>query len=832
MDMKNTSSLLVVLPTWHFDQESSSLSPPSEFRTVSPFSSNLHFIYFSSRYNRIWINWPRDRYASVPVIFHLDLAELSGRIRFGVERSCSLVSFLKTPVTRISVRSEVGGDKYKLKDIPQISDYIVKKIKKWIRRRIVHPHAHRFRLIWPRNWWPKGTENLFLPEGGIPGERGLGGSASGSNSPVPMAVPVAQPAATPQKQASSGREPQQSTDNSSLPTRLSASASSFLTPQSLKGGRAFDFGFSSSSSASSSANPNSHSHQHSHAANPNNPTAGLRSSSSDHQQTHDQQQPSHKKQHQQQSSAPLGSSLVAPVAPLAIAAIASVTNPTVTMIHSNSNNPDSTSSSSKGTGGTGALGSIQEDGGGGDFFSHNSLQIKEKKWLSHLKQVSEKVGSGERGEVEVIQSSNTGEQQQSLVLSNSSSVSSPRRRERIIKQFYDKQRRRRGLSRTIARNSHKNGSAVVTTPPAPASSASLLSGSRRSSKSFPRSYSLSDFRKETAEVILSDILSRQETTTTTGGGGTGERRRTSFGSYEGVRGEGGGGSKQRSNSMFGLFPKDDSSMNGTDRERDRDSNTKDWLKIKGREAKAKFLEFKQKHFGDKDKDSTTNSVSSSGMSTSGHVSGSGHQESNLKSSAARIGGKIKGFFSNKDIDLGRERDRDSEREREGVPLSYSSSSTSHHPNSAPSSLRRSGSHDPQNEFLPSSSSSATTSRSLPQPVLIPDSSEQPRSADVGFDGEEERGRGGNYQGGVSSGNPSHRLSTTGNTMKGLIGSMFRSTETNTKEKEKESGKSADTDRKDGRVNAMLSKALSSVRQQLDKDKEKDKQKDDDGEEEN
>lgn len=110
---------------------------------------------------RFWLNWPRDRYASVPVFIHLDLAELQGRVRFGVKRSHSFLSFLKDPLTRISVRSEVGSDRYKLRDIPQVSDYIVRKLKSFIHRKIVYPQAHKFRLIWPRNWWPTGTENLF-----------------------------------------------------------------------------------------------------------------------------------------------------------------------------------------------------------------------------------------------------------------------------------------------------------------------------------------------------------------------------------------------------------------------------------------------------------------------------------------------------------------------------------------------------------------------------------------------------------------------------------------------------------------------------------------------
>eukprot|EP01039_Chlorochromonas_danica_P006027 gene6027-6637_t len=111
---------------------------------------------------KLFLNWPRDRYVSVPVILHLDLAELSGRIRFGVTKAYSFLTFLKDPMMRISVRSEVGNEKYKIRDIPQVSEFIERKLKNFIHRKIVYPHSHKFRLIWPRNWWPEGTENLFM----------------------------------------------------------------------------------------------------------------------------------------------------------------------------------------------------------------------------------------------------------------------------------------------------------------------------------------------------------------------------------------------------------------------------------------------------------------------------------------------------------------------------------------------------------------------------------------------------------------------------------------------------------------------------------------------
>ena len=62
---------------------------------------------------------------------------------------------------RINVRNEIGKGVFHIKDMPQISDFIVKKLKSFIHRKIVHPNSHKFRLIWPRNWWPEGTQDSF-----------------------------------------------------------------------------------------------------------------------------------------------------------------------------------------------------------------------------------------------------------------------------------------------------------------------------------------------------------------------------------------------------------------------------------------------------------------------------------------------------------------------------------------------------------------------------------------------------------------------------------------------------------------------------------------------
>jgi len=96
------------------------------------------------------------------VTLHLHLAECSGPIRFGVQRGHSFFSFVGDPIMRINVRNEIGKGVFHIKDMPQISDFVVKKLKSFIHRKIVHPNCHKFRLIWPRNWWPEGTEDFFM----------------------------------------------------------------------------------------------------------------------------------------------------------------------------------------------------------------------------------------------------------------------------------------------------------------------------------------------------------------------------------------------------------------------------------------------------------------------------------------------------------------------------------------------------------------------------------------------------------------------------------------------------------------------------------------------
>mmetsp|Transcript_15398 Transcript_15398/g.23208 ORF Transcript_15398/g.23208 Transcript_15398/m.23208 type:complete len:1273 (+) Transcript_15398:88-3906(+) len=126
------------------------------------FRSGLSFTV----HTRLWINWPREKCAFIPISIILEVSELCGRVRFGVRKHCSFLSFVEEPYTRFTVGSEVG-DQYKLKNLPKLSSVVVNKIKKHIRTKMVYPNAFKFRLIWPRKWWPEspfGNENLFRSE--------------------------------------------------------------------------------------------------------------------------------------------------------------------------------------------------------------------------------------------------------------------------------------------------------------------------------------------------------------------------------------------------------------------------------------------------------------------------------------------------------------------------------------------------------------------------------------------------------------------------------------------------------------------------------------------
>ena len=87
------------------------------------------------------------------MVLKLECTEVCGKVRFGVMRDRSFFSFVGEPYTRFNVKSEVG-DQYKLKNLPKISTLVINKIKKHIRTKLVYPNHYKFRLMWPKRWWP------------------------------------------------------------------------------------------------------------------------------------------------------------------------------------------------------------------------------------------------------------------------------------------------------------------------------------------------------------------------------------------------------------------------------------------------------------------------------------------------------------------------------------------------------------------------------------------------------------------------------------------------------------------------------------------------------
>lgn len=121
------------------------------------FRSGLQFTVST----RLWLNWPMDKFAFIPVVIQLEISELCGKIRFGVRKRRSFLSFVGEPYSRFTVHSEVGSQ-YKVKNIPKLSSLIIKKIKTHIRKKLIYPNSYEFRLVWPKNWWPGG------PDGDLP----------------------------------------------------------------------------------------------------------------------------------------------------------------------------------------------------------------------------------------------------------------------------------------------------------------------------------------------------------------------------------------------------------------------------------------------------------------------------------------------------------------------------------------------------------------------------------------------------------------------------------------------------------------------------------------
>lgn len=122
---------------------------------------------------------------SVKVRLRVQLCEMRGHAIFCCTRTMSQLSFDEMPHVLITASSEVGS-RFSLKDVPSVTDFVVGKIRKAIRNRLVAPNSHSFRLIWPRSWWPADAQTLFPSLATAPVVRApISGDISAPSSPGP-----------------------------------------------------------------------------------------------------------------------------------------------------------------------------------------------------------------------------------------------------------------------------------------------------------------------------------------------------------------------------------------------------------------------------------------------------------------------------------------------------------------------------------------------------------------------------------------------------------------------------------------------------------------------
>lgn len=121
-------------------------------------SAYMHFkcVQFNVE-SKILINWPTDRYGMIPLHMSIDILEMEGNVRFGVNKLSSEFSFLSEPQTTIHVQCRLGSE-YNFTKIPALSDIVLKRIKNMIMLKTVFPHFLQFPLPWPKSWWPQASE--------------------------------------------------------------------------------------------------------------------------------------------------------------------------------------------------------------------------------------------------------------------------------------------------------------------------------------------------------------------------------------------------------------------------------------------------------------------------------------------------------------------------------------------------------------------------------------------------------------------------------------------------------------------------------------------------
>jgi len=132
-------------------------------------AADLDVVYRSNNGNAIelkintdiWLNWPREKGTCIPVKLSLKLVELTGSVRLGVRKGKSFCCFMRNPHTKFDVKSSIGNSAY-LKNAPIVERAIVRIVKDVIAKKFVWPRVMKFKLLWPKAWWPdyRGLENF------------------------------------------------------------------------------------------------------------------------------------------------------------------------------------------------------------------------------------------------------------------------------------------------------------------------------------------------------------------------------------------------------------------------------------------------------------------------------------------------------------------------------------------------------------------------------------------------------------------------------------------------------------------------------------------------
>ncbi|PRP85089.1 hypothetical protein PROFUN_07160, partial [Planoprotostelium fungivorum] len=97
----------------------------------------------------LFINWPRERFATVNISVTVAMAYLSGRVRFTIppgDDPLCVISFLQDPVSSFTVESEIGANRTKIQNVPKISSLLARKMQRFLARELVVPNGWSFHI--------------------------------------------------------------------------------------------------------------------------------------------------------------------------------------------------------------------------------------------------------------------------------------------------------------------------------------------------------------------------------------------------------------------------------------------------------------------------------------------------------------------------------------------------------------------------------------------------------------------------------------------------------------------------------------------------------------